>query len=163
MPRLAGLPRLRSLSLQSSSLTDRHLQHLRGCVALASLDLSATSIEGSGLAELHGLPQLKELAVSDQPCSPELLPEAIAIPTVTSLWLIRLEAFSTESLAALAGASQLRDLKFMNVPVDDRAVEHLLQAKGLRSLYLLDTSISPEGVQRLKQGLPNCRVVCSGN
>jgi hypothetical protein len=41
---------------------------------------------------------------------------------------------------------------------DDRVVEHLVKLRRLESIALSNTSLSQEGIARLRRALPDCRI-----
>jgi hypothetical protein len=62
-------------------------------------------------------------------------------------------------VALLSGAAHLRELGLDHTEVTDAAVPLLVPLAGLKSLDLYHTKISQEGVKRVREALPECRVV----
>lgn len=62
----------------------------------------------------------------------------------------------------LKSLTQLRVLDLSECGVTDRAVPELLTLKQLRQLYLVDSLLTPEGIHRLKNGLPGCEIRLEG-
>jgi hypothetical protein len=92
----------------------------------------------SGLARFNGL---KSLALSAEAVRGE-----------------RLEAF-----AALKRIAHLRRLQFEGMGFDDADVEALGGLTGLEELYFQGTFITDGQIKRLKQLLPNCKIVSEGD
>jgi len=68
---LAGLPRLRSLSLQGNRITDKGLEQIGLMAGLEDLDLTATDITDRGLVHLQSLKKLKNVNLSATRATPE--------------------------------------------------------------------------------------------
>jgi hypothetical protein len=64
---LAGMPRLRTLLLMRSGVTDAGLAHVGKLTRLETLDLHDTAITDAGLAQLGSLGQLKNLWLANTP------------------------------------------------------------------------------------------------
>ncbi len=60
--KLKGLTKLKTLSLDSTKITDAGLVHLKGLTKLKGLDLWNTKITDAGLVHLKGLTKLKGLS-----------------------------------------------------------------------------------------------------
>lgn len=73
--------------------------------------------------------------------------------------LVRLDLSKTGvSGSGLSAVSDLSFLEYLNVygsMVDDAALEHLASVKSLKSLYVWQSKVTPEGAARLEQALPN--------
>ena len=52
----------------------------------------------------------------------------------------------------------LQSLDLGKTAVTDASVDHLLKMKNLKLLGVEKTNISPQGLQRLREGLPRCEV-----
>ena len=68
---LKGLPQLRFLALNGTSVSDAGLKHLKGFTQLESLFLEGTNVSDAGLEHLKGLTQLKTLDLSRTKVSDE--------------------------------------------------------------------------------------------
>jgi hypothetical protein len=63
----------------------------------------------------------------------------------------------------VAGLKHLKRLKITSLSlsgtnVNDAGLDRLSGLKSLRYLYLLDTKVTDEGVKKLQQALPNCKI-----
>ena len=64
LKRLGDLPRIGSIKLNKSNITDSDLKHLTGLRQLQDLDLGDTSISDAGVKHLQVLKQLEFLCIS---------------------------------------------------------------------------------------------------
>lgn len=128
-------PKLQTLGLLYTSVTDDGLRHLRGLASLEQLDLSFTKIQGGELNQLARLPKLKWLGLGG--------------PKITDA-----------SLAKLASLIQLKDLWIVDAPLTDASIPHLRELKHLRGLRLRgkDMTLTASAVQELKDALPKTDV-----
>ena len=62
------------------------------------------------------------------------------------------------SLEHLAGCPTLRTLHAASTKLTDTGLSHLHPCKGLQFVDVSKTFASPEGVEKLRQALPNCEV-----
>lgn len=63
-----------------------------------------------------------------------------------------------DGLKNLIGLRLLDELNLNNTPIGDKGLLHLAKLPRLRILWLKGTMASPEGVAKLKQALPGCKV-----
>ncbi len=61
-------------------------------------------------------------------------------------------------LFALKDISDLRTLDLSNMPINDCDLDYVMLMKELRQLDLSHTRITDEGVAKLQQALPNCKI-----
>ena len=115
-------------------VTDGGLVNLSGCPDLHTLNLGGAKIDGSGLTHLRGATKLTWLSLE---CT-----------NVTDA-----------SLAHLSGCTELTYLNLLCTPVTDQAVETLLGFRKLEMVVLSSTNVTRQGVDRIRSGLPECRVV----
>jgi tRNA A-37 threonylcarbamoyl transferase component Bud32 len=115
-------------------VTDTGLSHLSGCPDLRTLNLGGAKIDGSGLAHLRGATKVTWLSLE---CT----------------------GVTDAGLAHLSASTELTYLNLLCTPVTDAAVETLLGFRKLEMVILTSTGVSRRGVERLRSGLPGCRVV----
>jgi hypothetical protein len=126
---LEGLDQLQTLRLYGTNVSDAGLEHLKGLNQLQTLELYDTNVGDAGLEHLKGLSRLQLLAL-----------------THTKV--------TDAGLEHLKGLSQLRTLALSQTEV----MEHLKGLAQLQALHLSSTEVTNEGVQRLQQSLPNCKI-----
>ena len=61
-------------------------------------------------------------------------------------------------LLALKDLPDLRALDLSQVPVNDSDLENVAPLKELRQLDISDTKVTADGVAKLQQALPNCKI-----
>ena len=161
----SGLERLHHASMRDV-LVGSHLldgQILEQAIVpfgeLNVLDLAGTRITDDDVALLKRVQGVISLHLG---FNPEIKgPGLVHIKEMTSLRTLYLDrsGVDDESLEFLVGANQILVLYLRRLPITDDAIETILRFPKLRRLYITETEISPEGVGRLKRGLPFARVI----
>ena len=84
--------------------------------------------------------------------------QEVRTPTLESLHLTGTR-FTDAGLVHLKGLPRLRELTLHDTQLSDAGLEQL---KGMTNLELLDlrAQVTPEGVSRLREALPECQMVC---
>ena len=159
---LQEFPGLREFGLLRSEVTDRALEQLEHCPEIHYMDLWAnknitpeamkyvkkmrrlhtfysmgTHNSEEGIAQLKELPQLRELLIGDD------------------------RDESTISNAALKHIGEMKSLHLLSIhsaSVTDEGLVHLENLAQLKEVTLASTKVRPEGVKRLQQALPNCKI-----
>ena len=132
---IASMPRLRSLRLVGTTLTDTDLKYV-GLPSLRDLFLDETAVADEGLRALEGCEQLECLSLNDT--------------RVTGAGMRHLRPLQ-----------RLESLSLVQTAIDDEGVEHLKMMSSLRMLSLAGTRVSPGGLEELRNALPECAVQSS--
>ncbi|MEO0795566.1 MAG: c-type cytochrome domain-containing protein [Verrucomicrobiota bacterium] len=103
---------------------------------VVDLDLSQTQISGEALGQL--IPNMKRLERLDL--------SNTAIDDASAVWLRK------------SPPSSLQSINLYNTELTDKSIESLTRLGGLQSIYLSGTQISSEGVEQLKQSLPDAKI-----
>ncbi len=118
---------------------------------LASLDIPSDECEIVATASVHNDAKL------------ELVSE---MPEVRSLWVCSLRPASSvdplltdKGLASFAKMIDLEELGISGECFTDNGLEHLRWLTRLRSLRLCRTRVTQQGVKKLQQALPDCRIL----
>jgi len=131
---LKELTNLQSLSIENTRVTDAGMEHMKGLTKLRSLSLRNTGITDAGLEHLTGLTNLVTLSLKDT-------------------------QITDAGLEHLKGLTKLERLLLLSTDITDAGLEHLKGLTNLRSIkLLLRTQVTDEGVKKLKQALPYCRI-----
>lgn len=131
---VGDLPNLDTLSLSGRRFAPTALAALAPATKLQKLFLQDTSTNDDSLVHLQGLDQLEMLG--------------LARTQVTDRGLVELV--------------QLRGLKYLSLnglPISDAGVDSLCRMSTLTELEVVQTDISSEGLQRLRDALPDCTIV----
>ena len=130
---LRGLPKLEKISLGNSLATDAALESLGEMKSLTDLDLTGHEITDAGLTHLRNKPKLKRLRLLWQP-------------------------ITDAGLAQLTVLTGLEDLDLCKTRITDAGLEHLEGLAALKQLNLNLTRVTADGVKKLQQALPNCKI-----
>jgi Leucine-rich repeat (LRR) protein len=173
---LAALVRLEKLAIGGNRLNGRSLTLLKLLPALVDLDVSGIQRVDSGLwglpltgdnlrriGQLHPLRSLSLARATladrgvDRPGHPEAerreLRDLSQLSALVNLERLDLtgQPVTAEGLKNLALLPKLRELRLGSAPkLDDSAVPLLLSLKPLQTLYISNTSLSPEAQEKLQ-------------
>jgi hypothetical protein len=121
-----------TVRMQTPEFTDASMVHVEDLKELRELDLGYSGITDAGLQQLRHAPRLEGLVLS--PLN------------------------SDAGLECVAALASLETLNLNGTRVTDKGLVHLYELGNLRQVLLYNTKVSDEGVQRLRQALPNCRI-----
>lgn len=154
-------PRLTTLDLSDTRLTDSGLRRLAGLQRLEELNLTGTAIQGTELASLATLPRLRSLDLF----ATELRPDAVAqLARLRSLEHLSLgPGTSDAALESLGSLPRLKSLSLLNAPVTDLGVRRFLERRGpgapiLRDLGLHYTHVDPGVIPALQRDHPGTEI-----
>jgi internalin A len=154
-------PRLQTLRLTGTGITDAGLAHLAGLDELRLLQLDGTKITDAGLAHLRGrLPNLKALLLHGT---------AVTDAGLAHLRGMRLRSLNLQETAVtdaglehLGGQTELVTLGLTKTRVTDAGLIHLRGMKKLQSLLVLKTAVSSDGIAGLQAAIPSLKQVRGG-
>ncbi|QDU39550.1 Serine/threonine-protein kinase PknH [Maioricimonas rarisocia] len=125
---------------------------------LTTLILNDTGIDDDSLAQLGDLPRLKGLFLNDSAVSDAGLRSLQRYPTLDTLH-VSYSRVTDAGLTALETWSELKQLHLSGCQVTDAAIPVLARLARLEELEILATGFSRDGIERLRQILPDCRIV----
>lgn len=144
--------------LSFSDVTDEALVSIGLFTEIKELDLTGTQICDDALTSLYAIRDLQSLKLKGTRITSVGMASLSQIPS-----LVLLDASNTEvtddGLEQASQWTRLRYLSLNNTEISDAAVPHLKTIKSLKGLSLLDTSVTADGVQALKEALPECLIV----
>lgn len=173
---------LRELNLSGTGVSDEGLVHLRAMTALENLNLGHGDMTGSGIAHLRGLPALRKLVLQWARFDDDSITLVVQLPALRDLTLLTnrvtedgiarlarkatLERLGLHAFDHLAGTGlaqlhhlpALRVLSLRNSQITDAEVAHLAGLSHLRELDLFATRVTKQGIDHLKEALPQCRI-----
>ena len=128
----ATLPHLREIHMTGCpGITDNGIEFLKGAQSLVELTLIGTKVTEQGLEHLQEL-RLRKL---------------------------RMDGLGDAGLESLKKCQHLESLELIHARVSDAGVRSLAEFPQLQFLLLLDCEISEPVFERLKQALPNCKIL----
>lgn len=124
-----------------------------------ALPMRMTSAGFSRLADLK-LPRVNSIGLNHCPSlDDECLRHVARIPSLTMVTLNDSTGYSQKGLAFILALPHLTYLDLRGcVQVDDAWVETLAKCRTLTQLGVTATKMTPAGVGRLREALPNCHV-----
>jgi hypothetical protein len=154
---LAALPDLEVLSVQSPLVDDTGLKHLEKMTRLRILDLHCPKVTDKGMESLKGLVNMQDLSLHKCQVGDNGLK-----PLVGMLRLQRLDVSDTQvtrkGLDTIKKFTELQSLDMENCPLlDDGDLKHFLDLPQLQFLGLYGTSVTAEGMGRLRAAKPGLK------
>jgi WD40 repeat protein len=156
---LARLRALRGLSLFESGCTDEQFQCLAGLRQLESLSIQRTSVGDPSMKLIAGFINLRVLVVNDTPITDAGFESLKSLKSLEAL-------HATGTLLKGSGFVAFESLPALHTlhlsvsrGIDDQALAIIGRLRNLRTLGLAGTSVSAQGVARLRAELPKCRFV----
>ncbi|MBN2380660.1 hypothetical protein JXM67_12740 [candidate division WOR-3 bacterium] len=175
---IESLTELRVLNLSYTNVTDEGLKHLASLNNLRSVDLESTEITDEGLTYLEGLEDLRSLNLFRTPAGkvetlvmrgqPYKVGDAgtFSLAKLGNLDELNLHGadLTDEGLKQITKMSKLRLLDLSATKITDASVPDLSKMTNLRYLDVKGTDISVEGLNTLREALPDCEInYCSGS
>ena len=150
--------RVVGIDMKGTELDDKAAVHLAVMKDVRTLNLSETNITDAGLVHLAGMKNLRRLFLFGDNITDKGL---VHLGKLTKLERLCLDEtrISDEGMPLLQG---LLDLEFLHLrsrlPISDISLPILEKFENLQELKIQGTKISPEGLERLKRKLSDCRI-----
>ena len=159
----AGKPLISVDLADQNNIQDDWLVHLDALPTIKVLNLrhAYAKITAKGLAHIHSLKALESIDLWDVKAinNDELAKLVQALPNLRELNIGGCEHPTDAGLACLAGNTHLTSLTLTYLgKVTDAGLEHLKGCTGLRNLAVNITKVTPDGIAKLQQALPNCKI-----
>jgi hypothetical protein len=148
---LSALSKIRNLRLGHCRITDS--ADLSKWGGLELLDLSYTQISNKQIQNFAHMDKLRVLSLRGTQIT-----DVSDLAKSRKLAILDLRASGVTD-SGVPCKSSLEDLNLCECPLTDKAVPALITNTHLKTLNIVDTGISPKGIQRIKQALPNCRII----
>jgi len=129
---VAGLVRLKNLSVPISKVTDVGMVHLKDLAALETITLHGTKVTGQGLKHLQGKPLV--------------------------LLGLNQTAIGDADMEAVSSFSGLKSLFLVGTRITDASVPHLKKLTALTRLDITGTKVSAAAKQELKSANPGLTI-----
>jgi hypothetical protein len=154
------LQSLEELRLQDCGLTDDRLRQLQLGASTSTLLLDRNEIDGPGLAHLAKF-SVQVLGLEFNNIADETLVHLPQLSTVSDLRLAYCRLVTDRGLdsGVLQGMHHVKRLNLRGLKkVTDRALDSLEELRHLEHIGLRETSVSPDGIARLRRTLPQTDV-----
>ncbi|MFI4875942.1 MAG: protein kinase [Blastopirellula sp. JB062] len=158
-----GTKNLRSLQLGSAAnLTPEAISHFRENRALASLDLSKTGLPISALQPFQNAVALRDLRLNSNPIKADQLEYLRQFAPTRHLKRLMLSfvRIGDQQIDCFADASELEVLHLAGSALTDDGLKQIGNFSKLTQLHVKNTLVTAAGVARLRETLPNCKVIC---
>ena len=149
-------PRVKSLCLARTQVTDAGLAKLRGVEQLTWLDLSFTDSGEAGLARFADAARLNQLSLEKTRVTAASMGVIGGLRLLEELDLSQ-TAVTDEDLAGLGRLAKLKTLWLTGTAVTDRGLTALESLRNLETLEVNGTAVTPEGLGNLKRRLPKLK------
>ncbi len=160
---LKDLPRLKSVSLLKTAITNVGLKNLAELPMLQELELSeCPNINDAGLKQLVALKGLTYLDISRGDLGGAFTSSAFqsigVFPELKQLLALGIPTVEAD-LSHLVGLQKLESLKINPVGLTDAGLETIAKLKALKDLGSIKGSkVTAEGVKKFRAALPACKV-----
>ncbi len=154
---LSGLPHLRVLRLSHAVIANEGLKGLRATKSLRELDLSHSNVGDEGLRYLRELKTLEKLDLSYTRIT------SAGLGGLDRLRMLDLQGsgITDEDLKGLSLLEGLEGLSLSGTKISDAGLAELVGLKNLKSLVVVRTGVTKEGVTRLRERLPKVKILHS--
>lgn len=151
----AELPDLRILDISCSTVEDKAFEAI--CqVKLSSLAFISSKVSDKAFPNISKCTSLRELAVQGRILNAADLAALAALKQLQALSFDRVR--DEKDLFLLEPLKELKSLAIGDATdLTDRAVPALAKLKSLEDLFMLNASITPEGINQLKRQLPRLK------
>jgi tRNA A-37 threonylcarbamoyl transferase component Bud32 len=149
MKSVARMKRLRLLDVFETRVADEGLKELAGLPRLFSLKLGKTRVTDAGIRALAGAAELRWLDLSDTDVTDEGLKELVRHPRLSNLNLQGARKVTDAGMRELARLPQLKHLLLGWTQVTDAGLEDLARCSQLTHLTLTGTEVTDAGIQKL--------------
>jgi eukaryotic-like serine/threonine-protein kinase len=154
---LARLKTLHSLRIDNSAVTEKGLVHLQGNLLSIFQGNGANAIGDDGIKTLSTHKGLTWLLLDGSEVTDAGLKSVLEFPELTYL-VLSSSKITNAGLVHLKEMKKLQTFFLQGTDISDAGLSHLLACKGLTSLDIRKTTITADGFEKLKKGLPKCRI-----
>ncbi len=151
---------VRSFNVHGAKFNDDDLQRVvRRLPELRDVDIGQTQVTDSGLSHLLGLKELEALRLHKADISDDGLGRLKGLDKLTILVLSGTTRITDEGLVHLKSFKHLKFLELGGLEITDEGLRHIRELPELKILSLIDTSVTPRGIEELKAARPGLEVV----
>ncbi len=150
-------PQLRRLSLNGCKFAGHDISHISDLKEIQELELSDTNLDDQGMRTLGNHRKLKRLTLSGTKITGAGLGYLQPLQDLETLHVCG-TAIVDDDLKALLCLSSLHNLRMVNTQVTDNGLRYLCQMKALRIVWIDPSSVTADGVSRLRKQCSQLRV-----
>ena len=144
------------LSLERSSVLDKHLKLISRFKDLENIGLTDTKITDAGVPFLASSKKLNTIYLNGTKITGSTL-SAISRLSLHTLWLDN-NAIDDEGLRGICSLMSIVNLSLYSTNISDRSINCLSNLKNLESLDVSNTYITKSGYQELKKKLKKAKI-----
>jgi Leucine-rich repeat (LRR) protein len=137
-----------SVSMKSTSITDREMAILTKLPQLTALDLQHTEISSDGLSSLSSITSLQSLDIGHTLLGDNSLTSLSPLVNLRSLHLTS-TLVQGPGLAAISALTNLRELNLDGAPLGNEGMEHVAKIYGLETLSLRYTNLTDPAMEQI--------------
>jgi hypothetical protein len=143
----------------AKSITDAGVSHLSRLTNLKMVHIGNSNLTDDSLARISSLPRMEEMSLQQNHFSDEGLARLSGKERLKRLCIGLGDVRITDGgLAHLAGFEKLELLDLQKSRVTDQGLEQLKRLPNLKELWMSETSVSDQAVQRLRETIPSLKV-----
>jgi Leucine-rich repeat (LRR) protein len=157
LARIASLPHLQLLGVDSDRITDRGVAMVASSKELISFGVASKSVTVASIDHLQGLPNLQFLRCSGSQVNDSWIEHIARLKSLDTLALNHTQV-TDQGLAGLTELGNLEGLFLEGTPITDAGLDQLHAMTKLKRIGLSDTKVTKAGVQRLQKALPNLQI-----
>ncbi len=168
LPLLKLLPALHELSvsgqqrtdsgLWSVAVTDFNIGQIAQLDRLDVLDLGETGISDRGVAELARLRNLHTLDLKGTRTTSKGIAALVGLPKLRHLKLWQAKEIDDAAIPSFLQMEKLEIIELPETSVTAAGLSQLAAKKSLKQLFIGGVEITPEQLETIRAGLPDCRV-----
>jgi internalin A len=137
-----------SVSMRSTSITDREMAVLTKLPQLSDLNLEQTEISSDGLSSIAAIKSLRSLNLGHTLLGDNALASLTPLVNLRTLHLSS-TLVQGPGLSAISGLTNLRELNLDGAPLGNEGMEHVAKIYGLETLSLRYTNLTDPAMDQI--------------
>ena len=154
---VASHPYLGRLQLQGLAEADQAAEALQSLKYLGHLDARGSDLTDTGLVCLSRIPALRSILVGGTKVTDEGIKGFVNAKEYANPLDLHGTAITDEAILYLSRIRVL-NLSVKDTQITDASIPHFIQMTHLKRLNVTGTKITPEGIAKLRNALPECEI-----